>query len=203
MKCIILAGGKGKRFVPHKGFLKFGSGSLIQNIIKKLSSLFSEFYLVVNDKESYKSEEAFLVKDKYPDKGPLGGIYSGLLAANCKSFFCACDMPFINIKLVELMIENSSLYDVVVPYHKGKPEPLHAIYSPVCLEHIDDNLNKNCLKVISFYDRVKVCELRDEAVMLDPDGLSFFNINTEADFIEAKKIMASESRNNKHILVKY
>ena len=73
------------------------------------------------------------VPDVYPDSGSLGGIYSGLAAAGRWSFAIAADMPFLNLALVRHMLSLPREWDALVPVIAGRPEPLHALYGPVCL----------------------------------------------------------------------
>ena len=54
--------------------------------------------------------------DIIPDPGPLGGSYSGLaVSSNIHSFLIACDMPYIDLKLIEFMIKQFGENDIVVP----------------------------------------------------------------------------------------
>ena len=50
-----------------------------------------------------------MVADVYPDRGSLGGIYSGLKAASGDAAFTvACDMPFLHPDIVRLVVERVS-----------------------------------------------------------------------------------------------
>lgn len=63
-------------------------------------------------------------------KGPLGGIYTGLLSSTSEyNFFCACDMPFLSGDLLKFIISETDGSDAVIPMVRGFVEPLHAIYS--------------------------------------------------------------------------
>ena len=65
--------------------------------------------------------------DIIPDPGPLGGLYSGLaVSSNIHSFLIACDMPFINLKLIEFMIKQLGENDIVVPRSSQGIEMLFA-----------------------------------------------------------------------------
>jgi molybdopterin-guanine dinucleotide biosynthesis protein A len=122
--------------------------------------------------------------------GSLGGIYSGLSAAQTNTVFvAACDMPFINPDLVCYEAGFVREFDVVVPRTNAGLEPLHAFYSKTCLEHMGTRLRKGQLAIRAFFDDVRVREVGpDEIAQFDPDGLSFFNINTQADLSRAEEI---------------
>ena len=83
--------------------------------------------------------------------------------------------------------------DVVVPVLE-RPHPLHAIYSPVCLPHIERNLRGGNNKVTGWFEHVRVHEI-DRATMerFDPDLLSCFNMNTPEDHAFARQMQASRS----------
>jgi molybdopterin-guanine dinucleotide biosynthesis protein A len=134
-----------------------------------------------------------IVVDVYPDKGPLGGIYTGLLASQSShSIVVACDMPFLNTELLRYMIELSGGLDAVVPrLGEGMVEPLHAIYSRSCLDNMKIRLERNQLGINSFLDTVRVRYVeRAECQRLDPQLLSFFNINYQSDLDRAIALAA-------------
>ncbi|TMI83117.1 MAG: molybdenum cofactor guanylyltransferase, partial [Bacillati bacterium ANGP1] len=49
-------------------------------------------------------------------------------------FVCGCDMPFLNPALIRYLGALAEGMDVVIPRHGGEYEPLHAVYTPACLE---------------------------------------------------------------------
>ncbi|GAJ09814.1 unnamed protein product, partial [marine sediment metagenome] len=136
---------------------------------------------------------AEILVDLYSGKGPLAGIYTGLLAAQFShSVVVACDMLFLNTKLLRYMIELSPDFDVVVPrLGEEMVEPLHAIYSKDCLGNIKTQLERNQLRVNSFFNTVRVRYVeRAECQRLDPQLLSFFNINYQSDLDRAIALAA-------------
>ncbi len=96
-------------------------------------------------------------------------------------------MPFLNTELLRYMIELSPDFDAVVPrLEEGMVEPLHAIYSKSCLGSIKTQLECNQLRVNFFLDTVCVRYVeRAECQRLDPQLLSFFNVNYQADLDQA------------------
>jgi len=123
------------------------------------------------------------LEDIYPGKGSLGGIYTGLYhAASFHSLVVACDMPFLNPGLLRHLVALAPGYDVVIPVVAGQHEPLHAVYSKNCLGPIRALLEQDNLKIIDFFPQVRVRRVAEaEIERLDPQHLSFFNINTQAD----------------------
>ena len=132
--------------------------------------------------------KAKILVDLYPGKGPLGGIYTGLLASESShSLVVACDMPFLNIELLRYMIGLCQDFDVVVPrVGEEKLEPLHAIYSKNCLDSMKTLLEQNQLKIDRFFNTVNVRYIeRAECQKFDPELLTFFNINSQSDLKRA------------------
>jgi molybdopterin-guanine dinucleotide biosynthesis protein A len=187
---IVLAGGKNLRLGRDKTLEIIGGKSLIERVLERLKPLTSQIIIVTSTKPfdlqvTYKIETAM---DAYPGKGPLGGIYSGLLTSQSMyNIVVACDMPFLNTELLRYMLEISSDFDAVIPrLEDSMIEPLHAVYSRSCLEKMGKKLEHNQLSVHSFLDNMYVRYIELEEIRkYDPDLLSFFNINDQTDLEQA------------------
>ncbi len=190
ISCIVLAGGEGKRLGTEKAFLRIGGRVLIEGIVEKMRRIGDEVIIVTNSPQRYDHLEARLVGDVYPGKGALGGIYSGLRTARHDyGLVVACDMPFLDLRLLRYMILLSPGQDVVIPRIGGLTEPLHAIYSKQCLQPIERLLSAGRLKIIDFFPEVRVRYVEEQEIKLfDPQGLSFFNINTPGDLEKARSL---------------
>ena len=192
---IILAGGKNLRLGRSKALELLDGKSLLEHVIERLRPLSNQILIVASQEqlELPVVGEAEILVDIYPNKGPLGGIYTGLLASqSSRSIVVACDMPFLNARLLRYMLQLSRDFDAVVPrLEKGMIEPLHAIYSKNCLNNMKKQLERNQLKVHSFLKtvRVRFIELA-ESQKLDPQLLSFFNINYQSDLERAIALAA-------------
>lgn len=197
MTGIILAGGKNTRLKTAKSFLKIGNETIIENIMTKFKSLFDEIIIVTNNPELFNHltnhHLTKIVNDVIPDKGSLGGIYSGLVISKSKyNFVVACDMPFINGQLINYMKNNCDGFDVIIPKLKYGYEALHSIYSKNCIGFIKKQLQQNKLKIIDFFPQVKVKEINEDTIkQFDSKLVSFLNINTNADYQQALGIAPS------------
>jgi molybdopterin-guanine dinucleotide biosynthesis protein A len=196
MTAIILAGGENTRMGLNKALLKINTHTIIEHIIEVIKPLFSEILVVTNYPEDFEFLKLRLVRDVTPTRGSLMGIYSGLLHSKTHyNFFFACDMPFVNPDLVKFMIGQSQGYDVVIPEGKKGLEPLHAIYSKSCIEPIKEQLGRSNPKIVDFFSQVKVKMIGQSTVAhFDPDQLSFFNVNTRADYLRALRIKRKIAR---------
>jgi len=192
---IILAGGKNLRLGKSKALETISGKSLIERVIERVEPLTNQILVITSGEKLDLPDacKAEILLDIYPDKGPLGGIYTGLLASQSShNIVVACDMPFLNTELLRYMIGLSCDFDAVVPrVEEGMIEPLHAIYSKSCLDNIKTRLERNQLGIHSFLNtvRVRYVELT-ESQKLDPQLLSFFNINDQSDLDRAITLAA-------------
>jgi molybdopterin-guanine dinucleotide biosynthesis protein A len=191
---VVLAGGRSSRLGQDKAFLRINGQFLIERILEKLAQLSDEVIVVANDIEKYEQFEAVVVGDVFPGKGALGGIYSGLRAATKdRSLVVACDMPFLNLSLLQYMQGLAPRYDVVIPRLGRLTEAVHAVYSRNCLPFIEKQLQAGDLRIVSFFPQVRVRYVDDDEMdIFDPKHLSFFNINSQADLDKARELWRLE-----------
>ena len=195
---IILAGGLSTRLGRDKSIEPIENQTLLSRIYQRLLQITNDITVVVNTEEKAKKIPVIdvnIVIDQYPNCGSLGGIFTGLNHAQQEwALVVACDMPFINIQLIEKMIKLRTNHDAVVPYLDGFPEPTHALYSKKCLPYIEKYLKKNQLQISNFFKEVNIKKLNTEIIKKhDPDLLSFFNINNEKELNIAKRILKPNS----------
>src|SRR3989338_5642445 len=108
MTAIVLAGGKATRMGGrNKAFLKIGGKTIIENLLDKLNPIFGKILIIANVPAQFNQslvtsyQNTKIISDIIPEKGPLGGIYTGLMTSRAKfNFVIACDMPFIDIWLI-------------------------------------------------------------------------------------------------------
>jgi molybdopterin-guanine dinucleotide biosynthesis protein A len=191
---IVLAGGKSLRLGYDKVLETFGGRSLLEQVISRISWLGGDIIIVTTSGKSIfkliDRPKLTTVTDIFPGKGPLGGIYTGLATStSVYNLVVASDMPFLNQALLRYMIEVAVNYDVVVPRAGDLVEPLHAVYTKRCLAPIEGMLEQGNLKVDQLFPLVKTRYVdASEIERFDPEHLSFFNINTRADWKRAKEL---------------
>ena len=185
---IILAGGKNIRMGESKAFLEIAGQRIIDRTVELFKGIFSQVILITNTPLEYSYLDIEIVIDIVPKRGALIGIYTGLFySSHPYCFVTACDMPFLNRKVIEHMITISKDYDVVIPHLPDGYHPLHAIYSKKCMKSIEKLIHEDNLKIIDFFDKVKVKEVTtDDINSLDPTLNSFLNINTPEDLTRIK-----------------
>ena len=188
---IVLAGGRSRRLGRDKAVEPLGGKPLVRRVIDRLADVVDQMVVVVADIEQAERlplpDSTLVVVDAYPDRGSLGGIFSGLSAASAEwGLVVACDMPFLNRRLLRHILDQRVEHDAVVPVLDGRPEPTHAAYSKVCLSPMERRLEARQLKIAGFFDDVRVRPVSEAQVdEIDPDRLSFLNVNTPDDLERA------------------
>ena len=196
VSAVVLAGGKSRRLGRDKAVEPIGGEPLIARVIRRVSQVADDVVVVVGDAERGQGlplpGHARVAVDLYPGGGSLGGIFTGLSAARGEwALVVACDMPFVNMALFDNILSLREGVDAVVPVLDGRPEPTHAAYSKACLPHMERLLKARSLKIAGFFDQVDLRTVPQEDVeKLDPDHLSFFNVNTSEDLDRALSLAA-------------
>jgi molybdopterin-guanine dinucleotide biosynthesis protein A len=194
---IILAGGKGSRINRNKALITLPDGNtFIQRCLDTLEKVFQEILIVTNEKELYGDYEARVVEDLIKQTGPLGGIFTGLChSTSYFNFVTGCDMPFPQIGLIELLVDRCRDRDVAIPEIGGEVEPLFAVYSKNCLPVVFDHLQKRDFKIRHVLTELKVEKIGEKEIdIVDPEHLSFLNINTDKDLKKALLLMDQMSK---------
>ena len=193
---VVLAGGMSRRLGRNKALEPIGGQPLICRVTERLAQVAEELVVVVNEAERATvlplPPGAKVTVDRYPGKGSLGGLFTGLsAAAQPWAVMVACDMPFLSVALLRHMLSLREGHDAVVPVVEERPEPLHALYSARCLPFMERRLQADDLKIARFFDEVRVRYVPEEELrQLDPELHSFFNINTQEDVDRAMALAA-------------
>jgi molybdenum cofactor guanylyltransferase len=178
----IMAGGKSKRMGQDKAWIELDGQPLIRRVADVLAQVADEVIVVANDPR-YAALGLRVVPDRFPDGGALGGIATGVGAATFdRVLVAACDMPFLSVEVWRVLLDHRYEGDVVIPRLGGiggEYETLHALYTKTCLAPMERALAASKLRVISFFDEVRVQAIEEpELRMADPTLRSFTNVNT-------------------------
>jgi molybdopterin-guanine dinucleotide biosynthesis protein A len=191
----IQAGGQSRRMGRDKGLVRLGGRPLVAHLLERLSGLADDVIVTTNDPEAYTFLGVRLVSDPVPGAGALAGLATALEAASGdRTLVVACDMPFVRLPLASHLLALASDHDAVVPRLAGEFEPLLAVYGRACLPAIQSCLASGQHRVISFFPEVRLRPVEDDELrLLDPDGRSFFNVNTPEDLLEAERMLVRET----------
>jgi molybdopterin-guanine dinucleotide biosynthesis protein A len=182
----IMAGGKSTRMGQDKAWIELDGEPLIARVASVLAEVADEVIVVANDPR-YESLGLRVVRDRYPAGGALGGIATGVGAATHDTVLvAACDMPFLSADMWRLLLGHAGEADVVIPRIGGEYETLHALYTKACVPQMARAIAENRLRVISFFDQVRVLAVEEpELRTVDPTLRAFTNVNTPEELASA------------------
>ncbi|HWR33008.1 MAG TPA: molybdenum cofactor guanylyltransferase [Chitinophagaceae bacterium] len=174
---IILAGGKSSRMKTDKGLVFFNGKMLVQHVIESLKKITGSI-IIISGNPAYKQFGYPCIEDELKDRGPLGGIYTGLVhSISKKNLFVGCDMPFLSERLLKKLINKCGEEDVLLAGYAGQAEPLCSVYDKNCMAHIRSLLEQNQLKITTALEGLKI-----RVVSFDNEpwfeGNEFANINS-------------------------
>lgn len=188
----------------NKALMRLGDEPLIAHVIRQMELVTDELLLITNEPDLYTILKLPMYADILPDMGALGGLHAGLTYAANRTVICVgCDMPLLQPNLLSHLTTLLGDYDAVVPCvqaaDRSTPvlQTLSAVYSKRCLSIIDGMLAVGELRVHALYDRIDARIVQPhEWRAFDPQGLSFFNINTPEDFEEANRYIGGNCHAN-------
>lgn len=198
---VILTGGKSSRMGSPKALLLFDGEPLVVHVARALRSLFGDIVVVGGPGEEFvellrllssqpnklkqpNEPKVTLIRDEVSHQGPVGGIYYGLsVAAGEFCFVTSCDVPFLSARLISYLVSQISDYDVVVPYWQERFQPLCAVYRKSVTPLLKEQLDRGELRPIFLYEKVRTRKVTEAEIRrFDPEGSSFFNMNSPEDY---------------------
>jgi molybdopterin-guanine dinucleotide biosynthesis protein A len=191
---IILAGGRSFRLGHDKALIRFEGTPFVKHILDRLRPLGDEFLVSIGAKSKIEDflsvlpNDTIIVQDNANFEGPLAGFSSALQV--CKSTVCflvACDMPFVDPQVVELLFKQSDKAGSAVPrWNDGRIEPLHAVYERDAARHgVSGAIREQSLSMIGLVahtPNVHFVSVENEIKLIDPALKTFSNFNTPRDF---------------------
>jgi molybdopterin-guanine dinucleotide biosynthesis protein A len=189
---VLLAGGKSRRMGEDKRFLSVGEETLYERSLAVLRSVFQTVLVVIAQDSPALQSDVPVFRDLVPNCGSLGGLYTGLTqAVTPYVFVVACDMPFLNPATVQYFTEIKRDADVVMAKLENGLQPMHALYHRRCLPVMEGLIKARELKIQQLAAhpslRVHVITPADFGE-IDPEGRSFYNVNTPSDLETARSI---------------
>jgi len=177
---VILCGGSSRRMGSDKALLSLNNRKIIEYVAEAVQSVCETVFIVAQPHQDFSFLGKTILHDLIPDFGVLMGLYTGLKnAPTDRVLAVACDMPFLQPKLLEYLIDVDIEADVVVPKIDKHFEPLLAIYSKNCLGPIEDMIKRSQKCLYDLYPKVRVREIsQKEFQIFDPELKSFINFNT-------------------------
>jgi molybdopterin-guanine dinucleotide biosynthesis protein A len=198
----ILGGGESSRMGVDKWLLEIAGEPMIVRAARLVESVVGAPAVVVGTPEKYLGIGVRAIADDWPGCGPLGGIATALRASEGDwNLVVACDLPYLTREWLEYLLQRArnSAEEAVVPMNltpenERGAEPLCAVYHKGCEPTLRRALERGVRKVTD-----GLAELRVEVIEpkewkgFDSDGLLFKNVNTPADYEQAKRKVAGRA----------
>ena len=142
-----------------------------------------------------------MVADHWPGEGPLGGIITALTDAHARNhrhtwcLIIGCDIPFLTSEWLAYMVERAraSGAGVITPQSPHGLEPLCACWHTRATGKLQYAFEDGVRKITDAMKHLDM-EVLDEAhwKRFDSAGRLFWNMNTPADYDEAKRILEAQ-----------
>lgn len=178
---IVLAGGRSRRFGSNKALFEYQGKKLIEYSIETLTPLCGQLLLSTNEPEKYAFTGLTTVPDLFPGCGPVAGIHACLEQSTTEHHLViGCDLPWLNTRLFEFILQNSHNYQVVMPMHKGFRETMASYYHQSCSPTLAKALQEKRYKIFDAIDPLKTFypEIDREAFFSEK---LFANVNYRED----------------------
>jgi molybdenum cofactor guanylyltransferase len=188
---IVLCGGKSTRMGVPKATLPFGPETMLQRVVRLLSTVVSPIVVVAARDQSLPQlpDEVRITHDEREQRGPLEGLRAGLKALPSSvgvAYITSCDVPLLEPAFVTRMVELLGDHDVAVMEIDGFPHPLSAVYRRDTLPHVEALLEEDKLRPVFLFDAVRTRRVRPEEMLsADPQLRTLRNLNTREDYLAA------------------
>lgn len=185
----ILAGGESSRMGRNKALIEVGGEAVIERTARLVGEVFEEC-IVVGPKTVFTGFGMKCVEDDWPGAGPLGGIATVLRATRAEwNLVVACDLPYLTRVWLDYLMQRAkaSAADAVVPENTIGAEPLCAMYRKRGEVIIRAALERGVRKVTEGLAGLMIERIAPgQWKPFDSDGMLFKNMNTPADYEEAR-----------------
>lgn len=197
---VILAGGLSRRLGQDKPSLLLGGRPLALWVAEALAPWVQTCWLITNQPQVHLSLGLPLLTDLRPWQGPLGGLETALFYAPTPLVLAAAaDAPFPAPSLLAALVARAGQgvkTAVLCPTPRGL-QPFPGVYSLRLLSRLTAFLNEGGRQVSRFLEQCRVVTLpAAEVARLDPQGLSFMNLNTPEDLQAAARLVQENPQIN-------
>lgn len=190
---IVVAGGSSTRMGRPKPSLPFAGEPLLARIVRILGESSAEIVVASARGASLPPLPAGVrvVDDETPGLGPLAGLVGGLRAAQHDlALVCGGDHPFPGRDLATHLLALARDHELVVPRWDGRLQPLFAVWRRSLLPRLEALVSSRRLGLVAAAGALGPFEVPEEDVArLDPRGLSFFDVDSPADYERALSLL--------------
>jgi molybdopterin-guanine dinucleotide biosynthesis protein A len=201
---VILAGGFSKRFGEEKGLIELADKPLILHVLDRIVGIVDEVVVVVSSGSQRKAfsraleDRAKVIVDKCEKQSPLVGSLTGLREVQGRySLLLPCDTPFVSSQVATLLLDLCTDRNAAIPRWPNRYiEPFQAAWrTKPALEAAKIAIGDRKSDMRSMVLRMTKVRYISTMVFqqMDPELLTFFNINTPEDLRRAEGILKSRN----------
>lgn len=188
----IIAGGPARRLGGvAKPLLEVGGQAVADRQLAVLRPLFARVFVVANDPAPWAGRGVEVAADRVVGAGPLAGLAAALAAAGgAAAVVCvAGDLPFLSPALLAALRDRAPEARALAPRRAGRAEPLCARYATDLRILVEARLQTGRFALHELLEATDTAWLDDAGLApLDPEGLSFVNLNTPDDLRRAEEL---------------
>jgi molybdopterin-guanine dinucleotide biosynthesis protein A len=196
----VLAGGGSTRFGRDKALAEMDGVPMLLRMRALLSDITGQVDVIAAP-HKYAALGVTGIADHWDGQGPLAGIITALFTTAERgddaqwNLIVGCDMPFLTREWLTYLLTRALASDaeVVAPKSVQGLEPLCACWRTTAARDLQSAFDEGIRKITEAMKRLHM-EVLDEAdwKRFDSAGRLFWNMNTAADYNEAKRILEAE-----------
>ncbi len=175
---IILAGGKSSRMGQDKGLMSIDNKAMVEHIIKEFNLAGVNELNIISNNPDYDKFSHPVYEDIIKEKGPLGGIYTGLHhTTKTWNIIVPCDTPKIKAKYFDLLIKEKAKSPIQVLKSRDKTHFLIGIIHHSVKNLIKEQIENGELRVETWIKNLggRIINLEEH---IDFEESDFVNLNT-------------------------
>ena len=196
----VLAGGGSTRFGRDKALVEMDGTPMLLRMSALLREITNQVNVIAAPNK-YAALGINGIPDRWDGQGPLAGIITALLATEEGgeetqwNLILGCDMPFLTREWLAYLVGRAlaSNAEVVAPQSPQGLEPLCACWRTGAAAKLQNAFDEGVRKITQAMECLQM-EVLDEAdwKRFDAKGRLFWNMNTPADYDEAKRILEAQ-----------
>jgi molybdopterin-guanine dinucleotide biosynthesis protein A len=196
----LLAGGGSTRFGRDKALVEFDGAPMLLRMRALLTAVTKEVNVIAAP-HRYADLGITATSDRWEGQGPLAGIITALLTTQETggqaewNLIIGCDMPFLTREWLVYLVQRAqaSRAEVVTPQSAQGLEPLCSCWRTSAAAKLQQAFEGGARKITQAMKPLQM-EVVDEAdwKRFDTAGRLFWNMNTAADYEEAKRIVEAQ-----------
>ena len=178
----ILSGGGSRRFGSDKAFARWKGRTLLEWTIENASHLTEDIHILAKDAGKFSPFPCPVIEDIFNENTPLNGILSIIPRVEEWLLLLACDIPFFDLGVLDLLWENRDSDKASVIRVFGKYQPFLALYPVSVLHFWEEAFATGDYHLQRVVEKMPRRVFEEEELLIHGLSLdSFSNINTPED----------------------